>query len=44
MDSIERARLDAKVRGWQWVTDEFRALRARARAEADRLLGPDRGE
>lgn len=44
MDSIQRSVLDAKIKGWEWVREQFAAACARSRAEADRLLGPDRGE
>lgn len=36
--------LDQKVRGWEWVASEVRRVREACRAEADRLLGPERGE
>lgn len=44
MDSIDRAVIDKKVKGWGWVASEFARVAANLRAEADRLLGPDRGE
>lgn len=44
MDSIEIAITEQKIRGWEWVTDQLRAMVDEARAERDRLLGPDRGE
>lgn len=44
MDSIQRDVLDRKIAGWEWVRDEFDRLRTARIIEADRLLGPDRGE
>lgn len=38
------ASLDEKIRGWEWVVSEFRRVREASRVEAERLLGPDRGE
>lgn len=35
--------LEEKERGWRWVTSQLQHLLHEARAEADRLLGPDRG-
>ena len=39
MDAI----IECKAEGWAWVASEFRRVREAARAEAERLLGPDRG-
>lgn len=36
--------IHGKIRGWDWVASELRRVRNEARAEANRLLGPDRGE
>lgn len=36
--------LDHKIEGWRWVLSEFARVREEARLEAERLLGPDRGE
>lgn len=36
--------LDVKIKGWDWVCAEFERVRTAARIEAERLLGPDRGE
>lgn len=36
--------IDQQVAGWAWVVTELKALAVAARAEADRLLGPERGE
>lgn len=38
------ARLEDKIRGWEWVAAEFRRVLTEAAAERERLLGPDRGE
>lgn len=40
----ERKQLDDRIAGWQWLVREFERVAAQARAEALRLLGPDRGE
>lgn len=44
MDLPTRAALEGKIKGWEWVRLELTSLRDKARAEALRLLGPDRGE
>lgn len=38
------ASVESKIRGWKWVADECRRAATAARAEAERLLGPDRGQ
>jgi hypothetical protein len=39
-----RTALNSKVRGWEALVAELRRVRDAHRAEAARLLGPDRGE
>lgn len=43
MDSIDRAILDRKADAWRQLAADMRGLAESARAERDRLLGPDRG-
>lgn len=44
MDSIRREVLNKRIRGWEWVTQQLAELLESRRAEAERLLGPQRGE
>lgn len=44
MDPTTKSVLDKKIKGWNWVRAEFDRILAARRAEAERLLGPDRGE
>ena len=43
MRTSEQQQLDEKIEGWGWVVREFERVREECRAEAERLLGPDRG-
>lgn len=43
-DAVLISQVDRKIDGWRWVASEFRRALAEARAEVERLYGPDRGE
>lgn len=44
MRTSEQQQIDNRAAGWAWVARELARVRLAARAEAERLLGPDRGE
>lgn len=44
MDSIQQNVLDKRIRGWEWVREQLAERHDFLMAEAERLLGPERGE